>query len=98
MLTYANGNCEQNGSTGIIDVPKNQAVIFQGASVVSQFHIEFDRCPFASCPVDSPNGTPVNVGPPNANATGNTYHYTAMTINKMQCNDVGSLGMRVWPP
>lgn len=100
MLTYNGGNCEQNGNTGVVDVPKNQPVIFQGASVVSQFQAQFDRCPFTStsCPVDSPNGTPVNVGKPNANAAGNTYHYTSMTINNMKCNNVGSMGLRVWPP
>lgn len=98
MLTYNGGNCEQNGSTGVLDVYQNQSVIFQGASAVSQFQVQFDRCPFTSCPVNSPNGTPVNVGPPNANTAGNTYNYTSMTINNLQCNNPGPMGMRIRTP
>ncbi len=97
MLTYNNGNCQQNGSSGVIDVVPNQAVIYQGASALSQFQIQFSSCPFASCPVSSPNGNSVNVGQPNTGAAGNTYYYSGMTINNQQCNDIGPLGVRVWP-
>src|SRR5579872_1249333 len=64
MLTYNNGNCQQNGSTGMIDIPSDQNVIYQGATALTQFSVQFSICPFASgnCPVNSPNGSPMNVG------------------------------------
>ena len=99
MLTYNNGNCQQNGSSGVIDVPTGQNVIYQGAAALSQFNIQFagGNCPFASssCPVNSPNGTPINVGQANANAVGNTYYYSSMTIDNHQCTDGGAMGLRV---
>ena len=93
-----NGNCQQNGSTGAIDLAPGQSAIYQGASAVSQFQVQFTRCPFASCPVNSPNGASVNTGPPVPNAAGNTYLYSGMSINNRQCNNIGPLGLRVWPP
>src|SRR5579863_3148138 len=67
MLTYNGGNCQQNGSTGVIDVWSSEPVIYQGASALNSFNIQFaGTCPYATenCPVSSPNGNPVNVGQP----------------------------------
>jgi len=99
MLTYNNGNCQQNGSTGVIDVPSGQNVIYQGASALSQFNVGFSTCPFASgnCPVNSPNGTPMNVGQPTGSAVGNTYSYTGLTINNQTCTNGGQMGVRIKP-
>jgi hypothetical protein len=98
MLTYNNGTCQQNGSTGVVDVAPGQSAIYQGAAALAEFQVQFTACPFTSCPINSPNGTSVNAGPPVANAAGNTYYYSAMTINNQQCNNIGPLGLRVWPP
>ena len=97
MLTYNNGNCQQNGSTGIIVIPSDQNVIYQGASALSQFSVQLPSCPFASgnCPVNSPNGSPMNVGQPTSNSKGNTYNYSGLMINNQQCTMGGPLGVRV---
>lgn len=98
MLTYNGGNCQQNGSTGVIDIWSNQAVIYQGASALNSFQIQFaGDCPFATgnCPVSSPNGNPINVGQPNGNAVNNTFYYSSMMINAQQCTDGGAMGLRV---
>ena len=100
MLTYNNGSCQQNGSSGVIDVPSNENVIFQGGAALTQFQIQFQSCPFAStaCPVNSPNGNSYNAGTPSSGAVGNTYNYTSMTINNQQCNMPGPMGMRIKTP
>lgn len=101
MLTYNGGNCQQNGSMGVIEVPYDQNIIYQGAAALSQFQINFagGSCPFApgNCPVNSPNGSPVNVGTPSANAVNNTYNYSSMMIDNQQCTDGGAMGLRVKP-
>jgi len=99
MLTYNNGNCQQNGSSSVIDVPMDQNVIYQGASSISQFNVVLASCPFASgnCPVNSPNGTPMNVGQPTSSAKDNTYTYTGLTINNQTCTDGGQMGVRIKP-
>lgn len=96
-LSYNNGSCQQNGSSGIIDVFQNQAVTFQGATALSQFQVQFTTCPFRACPVNSPNGTAVNAGQPNPGAEGNTYQYSGLTINNQQCNLASPMGLRVKP-
>jgi len=98
MLTWNGGACQQNGSPGVIEVPYDENVIFQGAAVLSQFQVQFPNgsCPFASCPVNSPNGNAVNVGKPNPNAGGNTYNYSGMMIDNQQCNPAPT-GMRIKP-
>ena len=100
MLTYNNGSCQQNGSSGIIDIPYDQNIIYQGAAALTQFQVNFSAdCPFAqgNCPVNSPNGNPDNVGQPNGNAKGNSYNYGSMMINNQQCTMGGPMGVRVKP-
>jgi hypothetical protein len=101
MLTYNNGNCQQNGSSGVIDIWSSQSVIYQGASALNQFNIQFSgtSCPFAAsnCPVNSPNGNAINVGQPTGSAVNNTFYYSSITINNQTCNGVGSMGVRVKP-
>jgi hypothetical protein len=93
-LSYNNGSCQQNGSSGVIDVYKNQPVVYQGATSLTQFQVQFSTCPFSSCPVSSPNGAAVNVGAPTG-TVGTTYNYSGITINNQQCSGVGSMGLRV---
>jgi hypothetical protein len=62
-LNYNNGSCQQNGSSGVIDIVQNQPVVFKGTTSLNQFQAQFTTCPFSSCPVNSPNGSPVNMGP-----------------------------------
>jgi len=99
MLIYNDGSCEQNGSTGIIDIAANQPVIYQGATAQSQFKIQFTSCPLTAgnCPVNSPNGLSVNVGLPAANAAGSTFMYSGMSIDNEPCNDAQSMGVRIRP-
>lgn len=97
LLMYNGGDCNQNGATNIVDIYPNQAVIYQGATAQSEFRIDFASCPLAAgnCPVNSPNGTSVNVGNPIASAVGSTFMYTGMTIDGQPCKDVESMGVRV---
>jgi hypothetical protein len=97
MLTFNAGACEQNGSTGVIEIDQNRAVIYQIAAELPQFEVRFKACPFASCPVTSPHGTSVNVGKPNAGAAGTTFTYSGLTINNQACNDAGAMGVHVKP-
>ena len=99
MLTYNNGNCQQNGSSGVIDIWSSQSVIYQGASALTEFQIQFSSCPFAAanCPVNSPNGNAINVGQPTGSAVNNTYYYSSMMINNQQCTLAGPMGVRVRP-
>ncbi len=99
MLTWNGGNCEQNGSAGVIDVYQNQAVIYQGAAAVTEFQVQLSSCPFAAgnCPVNSPNGSPVNVGQPMASAVGSTFMYSGLMMGNQQCNNPGAMGLRVRP-
>ncbi len=96
-LSYNGGACQQNGSSGVIDVEVGQQVIYQGATAINQFEVQFATCPFSSCPVNSPNGSPVNAGAPIAGTTGNTYYYSGLTIGNQQCNQMGSMGLRIKP-
>jgi hypothetical protein len=93
----SDGSCQQNGSAAVIDVWQDQQVIYQGAAVVPQFQVQFPRCPFGSCPIDSPNGSPVNAGTPSAGARSTTYNYSGMTIGNKQCNNPGAMGLRMRP-
>ncbi|MGA2903678.1 MAG: hypothetical protein ABSD98_07595 [Candidatus Korobacteraceae bacterium] len=97
MLTFNAGTCQQNGSYGVIDVYQNQAVIYQNAAVLPEFQVRFAACPFASCPVNSPNGTSMNVGQPNSGTVGTTFNYTGMSINNQPCNDAEAMGVRIMP-
>jgi hypothetical protein len=99
MLTYNAGNCEQNGSTGIVDINASQAVIYQGATNQTEFKIDFTSCPLSAgnCPVNSPNGTSMNVGPPMANAAGSTFMYRSMTVDNLPCKGAQNMGVRVRP-
>jgi hypothetical protein len=97
MLTFNSGACEQNGSTGIIEINSNQAVVYEGAAILGKFQVQFADCPFASCPVNSPNGTPVNVGAPNAAYAGMTFNYTGFSIDDHPCTNARQLGVRVRP-
>lgn len=99
-LAYNGGNCTQNGSNGVIDVYQNQVVTYQGANVLSSFNVQFSTCPFAAgmCPVNSPQGTPQNVGEPSAASTNTTYYYSSVSINGQACNNgIGSFGVHIKP-
>jgi len=93
-FSYNNGSCLQNGSSGVIDIVQNEPVVFKGTTSLNQFQAQFSSCPFSSCPVNSPNGSPVNVGQPTG-TVGTTYNYSSITINNQQCSGVGSMGLRV---
>ena len=95
MLTFNNAVCEQNGSTDVIEISPNQAVVYQGAAVLRQFEVRFASCPFSSCPVSSPHGTSVNIGPPKADAAGQTFNYTGITIDDLSCSNGAALGVRI---
>lgn len=96
-LSYNGGSCQQNGSSGVIEVSQSQPVVFQGATTLTQFQVQFTSCPLSSCPVNSPNGAAVNVGQPTG-TVGTTYNYSSITINNKSCNSgVGSMGLRVKP-
>jgi hypothetical protein len=97
MLTFNAGACEQNGLSDVIDVDQSRAVIYQGASLVSQFEVRFHACPFTSCPISSPYGMSVNIGQPKSDAIGTIFNYTAMSINGDECKNAGSLGIHVIP-
>ena len=99
MLIYNGGNCEQNGGAGIVDIYANQPVIYQGATAQLEFQINFARCPLAAgnCPVNSPNGTSVNVGAPLPSAAGSTFMYSSLKIDNEPCNGAQSMGLRVLP-
>jgi len=99
MLVYNAGNCEQNGGTGIVDVYANQPIIYQGATAQTEFQIQFTSCPLSAenCPVNSPNGTSVNVGVPLPSATGSTFMYSSMKIDSQPCNGAQAMGIRVRP-
>jgi len=88
------GTCTQNSSSGVIDIYKNQQVVYQGATALNQFQVQFSTCPFSSCPVNSPSGTAMNVGAPTG-AVGTTYNLSGMTINNQQCKSVSPLGLRI---
>ncbi len=97
MLMFNGGECQQNGSEGIIDVYQNRAVIYQtAAGALTQFQVQFAACPFASCPVDS-RGISANVGQPTLGAVGTTFNYSSMTINNEPCKDAASMGVHVNP-
>ncbi len=80
---------------GVVDVNQGAPVVYQGVAVTSQFNVGFNTCPFATCAVNSPTGTPVNVGNPTGPAA--TYTYSGMTINNQSCKNVQSLGVRIKP-
>ena len=96
-LSYNGGTCQQNGQSGIVDILPDQLVVFQGASAVSQFEVDFAKCPFGTCPVKSPTGAPANAGQPAASATGKTFNYTGLTIDNKKCNLVSPMGLRIRP-
>jgi len=95
MLTFNNAACEQNGSTGIIEISPNQPVVYQAAAVLSQFEVRFAACPFTSCPVSSPHGTSMNIGAPNPGTAGTTFSYSGMTIDHEPCRNGATLGVRI---
>jgi hypothetical protein len=97
MLTFNGGTCEQNGSSGVIDVYQKQAVIYEAAAILTNFQVEFAACPFNSCPVSSPHGTSVNVGKPIAGAIGMTFNYRGLTIDNQNCTNAAQMGLRIKP-
>ena len=99
MLTYNGGNCQQNGSPGVIDVSKGQAVIYQGASLLRNFQVGLSSCPFVAgnCPVKSPNGDSINVGKPNSGTDGSTFMYNNLNIDGEPCTNAAQMGVRVKP-
>jgi hypothetical protein len=101
-LANNNGQCTQNGSTGVIDVEEGQDVTYElaVAGANPQFDVQFSSCPFASakCPVNSPQGTPQDVGTPTAASVNNTYYYSSVTVNNQACNNGAStFGLRIKP-
>jgi hypothetical protein len=101
-LANNNGQCTQNGSTGVIDVVEGQDITYElaVAGANPQFDVQFSSCPFASakCPANSPQGTPQDVGTPTASAVNNTYYYSSVTVNNQACNNGAStFGLRIKP-
>ena len=95
MLTFNNAVCEQNGSTDVIEISPNQAVVYQGAAILRQFEVRFASCPFTSCPVSSPHGTSMNIGAPNPGTVGTTFNYSGVSINNLPCSNGATLGIRI---
>jgi hypothetical protein len=99
-LAYNNGQCTQNGSTGVLDVDDNWTVTYEGPSATTPFNVEFSSCPYATgkCPVSSPQGGSQNVGTPTSSSVNNTYYYSSVSINNQPCNNSpGTFGMHVKP-
>jgi len=94
-LSWNGGSCQQNGSSTTVDVYQNAPIVYQGASSLSQFQVQFKTCPIAACPVNSPTGAPVNVG--NPTQPPGVYNYSGLSINNQQCSGAGSMGLRVKP-
>lgn len=95
MLTQNGGACQQNGSDGVIDAWQGRPVIYQGAATLSEFQVQFTDCPFASCPVNSPNGISVNIGKPRPDTAGRIFTYSGLRIDHQECRDLGQMGLRV---
>jgi hypothetical protein len=95
LLTYNNGVCEQNGSSDVVAVAPDQAVIYQAASMLRDFQVRFTTCPFASCPADSPHERSENVGRPNPGTAGATFTYSGLTMSGQPCQNAGAMGVRV---
>jgi hypothetical protein len=95
MLMFNGGACEQNGSTDVIEVSQDRAVIYQTAAELTDFEVRFKACPFSSCPVSSPHGRSVNVGQPNPGTVGATFNYAGITMNHQSCSNAGAMGVRV---
>ena len=91
-LTNSNGTCQQNGSTGVIQVTPTTSVTYQASGNTTPFQVSFSSCPFATCPINQSTGAQT----PSANANG-TYNYSAMSVNGQSCNNVSSMGLRVKP-
>lgn len=97
-LAYNNGQCTQNGSTGVIDVEQDWDVTYKTASAMTPFNVQFSSCPFATgkCPVSS--GGSQNPGTPTASSVNNTYYYSTVSINNQTCNNgPGTLGLHIKP-
>jgi hypothetical protein len=95
MLMFNGGACSQNGSSDVIDVDQDRAVIYQTAAELTQFEVRFTACPFGSCPASSLHGRSVNVGPPNPGTVSTTFMYSGITMNHQPCNNAGKMGVRV---
>ncbi len=99
-LAYNQGQCTQNGSSGVIDVVEGQNVTYQGPSATTAFSVQFSSCPFASgkCPANSPQGGAQDMGAPTASAVNNTYYYSSVTIGGQTCsNGISSFGLHIKP-
>jgi hypothetical protein len=99
-LAYNNGQCTQNGSTGVLDVDDNWTVTYEGPSATTPFNVGFSSCPYATgkCPVSSPQGGSQNVGTPTSSSVNNTYYYSSVSINNQPCNNSpGTFGLHVRP-
>jgi hypothetical protein len=97
-LTLNGTSLEQNGSSGVIDIYQNEAVVYQtgmGSTPITQFSIQFTNDPYASA-VNSPSGSAVTVQP-NQGTAGNTYNYSSVTINNQQLSGVSPMGVRIRP-
>ena len=99
-LAYNNGQCTQNGSTGVIDVEQDWDVTYMTAAAMAPFYVQFSTCPFAAgkCPINSPQGTPQNAGTPSAANANTTYYYSSVSINNQPCNNSpGTFGVHIKP-
>lgn len=97
MLMFNGGTCSQNGSSDVIEIDPDRAVIYETAAELTDFEIRFTACPFTSCPVSSPNGRSINVGPPNPGTVGTTFMYSGITMNHESCDNAGKMGLRIKP-
>jgi hypothetical protein len=87
--------CQQNESTGNVQVASGQNVTYQGGAVaLSQFEVVFPATstPFASAVISSPTGAATSAGA--FSGTANTpFAYKSLTINNRTCSNPGSLGL-----
>lgn len=104
VLNYNGGNCTQtttSGGSGVIDLSQSQnTVTYQSQNAVTQFTVSFaaNSCPYSSCPINSPSGSPAAAGQPITGSVGKTYTYSSVTFGTNQtCNNPQQLGVRVKP-
>jgi hypothetical protein len=92
--TQACTQTSSDGQSGVIAVAQGSMVTYQSQTAVNQFTVAVSgsACPFNSCPVSSPNGSPKSVS-----ATGavGSYTYSSVGLGSNQCNNPGQLGLRI---
>ncbi|MGA2903677.1 MAG: hypothetical protein ABSD98_07590 [Candidatus Korobacteraceae bacterium] len=92
-LTYNGGTCQQNGAAAAVNVTTSQSVSYMAAnSVPFQVSFSSSSCPFATCTITGSTG-----GQTPSGTVGNTYYPSSVSINGQNCNNPGSMGIRINP-